>query len=208
MSLIIPFILGIFIAAIGIFPPGMLNMTVAKLSISESKKAALWFAFGSVILVFIQCFVGVYFAKYLDSHQEVSDNIKKFGVVIFILLTIFFIYNGLRSKKPKIEVKIENKKNRFWYGVTLSSFNMFAIPYYAFVSLTLASKDIFSFTLLSVFLFAFGAAIGTFGIFYLYAVLFKKIEDKVHFLVNNINFLIATVTGLVTITSLYKLFFA
>ena len=61
----------------------------------------------------------------------ISDNLKKFGVVIFILLTIAFLYAGLKAKKPKVEVEIKDKKNRFIYGVTLSSLNMFAIPYYA-----------------------------------------------------------------------------
>ncbi|MFC4738708.1 LysE family transporter [Flavobacterium ponti] len=206
MSIILPFVLGFFIAAIGIFPPGMLNMTIAKLSITENKKQALLFAYGAVFVVLIQCFTGLYFAKFLDSHPVISDNLKKFGVVIFILLTIGFIYAGLKSKKPNVEVEIKDKKNRIIYGITLSSLNMFAVPYYAFLSLTLASKNIFNFSLLSIIIFSIAAALGTYFIFYIYALLFKKIEHRVGFITNNINFLIAAVTGIVAITSLYKMF--
>jgi threonine/homoserine/homoserine lactone efflux protein len=206
MSIILPFVLGFFIAAIGIFPPGMLNMTIAKLSITENKKQALLFAYGAVFVVLIQCFTGLYFAKFLDSHPVISDNLKKFGVVIFILLTIGFIYAGLKSKKPNVEVEIKDKKNRIIYGITLSSLNMFAVPYYAFLSLTLASKNIFDFSLLSIIIFSIAAALGTYFIFYIYALLFKKIEHRVGFITNNINFLIAAVTGIVAITSLYKMF--
>lgn len=206
MNILLSFISGFLIAAFGIVAPGMLNMTIAKLSITESKKQALLFAYGAVFIVFIQCFTGLYFAKFLDSHPVVSDNLKKFGVVIFILLTIAFIYAGLKSKKPQVDMEIKDKKNRFLYGISLSSLNMFAIPYYAFVSLTLASKNVFDFTLLSILIFSIAATLGTYFIFYLYAILFKKVEHKVTFITNNINFLIAAVTGIVAISSLYKMF--
>ena len=205
MTLVVAFILGFFIAAVGIVAPGMLNMTIAKISVSESKKEALLFAFGAVVVVLIQCFVGVYFAKFIDANPSVSENLKKFGTVIFILLTFFFLFNGIRAKKPKPEVQIKNKKNRFVYGATLSSLNMFAVPYYAFISLTLASKEVFDFGLLSIIVFSIAAALGTYFIFYLYAILFKKIEHKVSFISNNINFLIAAITGLVAVSSMYKL---
>ena len=205
MNIILPFILGFLIAAVGIFPPGMLNMTIAKLSVKENKQQALLFAYGAVLIVLIQAFTGLYFAKFLDSHPVVSDNLKKFGVVIFIILTIAFIYAGLKSKKPTVEVEIKDKKNRFIFGVSLSSLNMFAIPYYAFLSLTLASKNIFDFELVSIIIFSIGAALGTYFIFYIYALLFKKIEHKVGFITNNINFLIAAVTGIVAISSIYKM---
>ncbi|RBA29928.1 LysE family transporter [Flavobacterium tibetense] len=205
MTILLSFILGFFIAAVGIVAPGMLNMTIAKLSVSEDRKQALLFAFGAVLIVLVQSFVGVYFAKVLGANPNISENLKKFGTVIFILLTAFFIYNGFRAKKPKLDVAIKSKNNRFIYGITLSSLNMFAIPYYAFVSLTLASKDIFQFTLPNILIFSFAAALGTFFIFYLYAVLFKKVEHKVTFITNNINFLIAAITGLVAVSSLYKM---
>lgn len=205
MSIILPFILGFLIAAVGIIAPGMLNMTIAKLSITENKKQALLFAYGAVFVVFIQCFTGLYFAKFLDSHPVVSDNLKKFGVIIFILLTIGFVYAGLKSKKPQVEVEIKDKKNRLLYGISLSSLNMFAIPYYAFISLTLASKNIFNFDILSIIIFSVAATLGTYFIFYLYAILFKKIEHKVGFITNNINFLIAAVTGIVAVSSLYNM---
>ena len=208
MTILLSFLLGFFIAAVGIVAPGMLNMTIAKLSVSEDRKQALLFAFGAVLVVLIQCFVGVYFAKVLDANPNISENLKKFGTVIFILLTVFFIYNGFRAKKSKLEVAIKSKSNRFIYGITLSSLNMFAIPYYAFVSLTLASKDVFQFILPNILIFSFAAALGTFFIFYLYAILFKKVEDKVTFITNNINFLIAAVTGLVAVSSLYKMLIA
>ncbi|VXB24993.1 Lysine transporter LysE [Flavobacterium sp. 9AF] len=205
MEYLISLLLGFFIAFIGIIPPGMLNMMVAKLSVNETKKSGMLFGYGAATIVIIQCFLGLYFAKFLDSHPAVSENLKKFAVVIFILLTLFFIYSGIKSKKPKKDVEIKSKSNRFLYGMMLSSFNMFAIPYYVFSSLTLSSKNIFDFSPLSNFFFIVGAGSGTLLVFYIYAMVFRKIEDRVSFLIKNINFFIAAITGIVAISSIYKM---
>ena len=208
MIYLLAIILGLIIAIVGIIIPGMLNMTIAKISVNESQKQSLKFALGAVVVVFIQCFLGTYFAKFLDSNPVFSDGLKKVGTFIFIGLTIAFIIMGLNAKKKKaIDVKIEKKKNRFIHGMVLSSFNMFAIPWYALSSLMIASKDLFHYDLISIFLFSLSAAIGTYFVFYLYAKFFKKIEHKLTFIVQNINFLIAALTGIVAISSIYKMYF-
>ncbi len=201
-------VLGLFVSIIGIIIPGMLNMTIAKISVKENQQQALNFAFGAVVVVFFQAFLGTYFAKFLDAHPFFSEGLKKIGTFIFIGLTIAFIIMGFKAKsKKQKKVIIETKKNRFLYGVVMSSLNMFAIPWYAFTSLMMASKDWFVYDLLSIVLFSLSAASGTYFVFYLYALYFKKIEHKLSFIVQNINFFIAFLTGLVAISSLYKMYF-
>jgi threonine/homoserine/homoserine lactone efflux protein len=201
-------VLGLFISIVGIIIPGMLNMTIAKISVKENQQQALNFAFGAVVVVFFQAFIGTYFAKFLDAHPFFSDGLKKIGTFIFIGLTIAFVIMGCKAKsKKRKKVTIETKNNRFLYGVVMSAFNMFAIPWFAFTSLMMASKDWFVYDLLSIVLFSISAASGTYFVFYLYALYFKKIEHKLSFIVQNINFFIAFLTGLVAISSLYKMYF-
>ena len=208
MMFALALVLGLFISTIGIIIPGMLNMTIAKISVKENQQQALNFAFGAVVVVFFQAFLGTYFAKFLDAHPFFSEGLKKIGTFIFIGLTIAFIIMGFKAKsKKRKKVTIETKKNRFLYGVVMSSLNMFAIPWYAFTSLMMASKDWFVYDLLSIVLFSLSAASGTYFVFYLYALYFKKIEHKLSFIVQNINFFIAFLTGLVAISSLYKMYF-
>ena len=178
MGFIADFIAGYLVAFAGFFAPGMLNVLAAKISITENKRAAMLFIFGTLTIVLLQAFTGVYFAKFLDSHPGVSDTLKKFGTVIFVVLTIVFF---------------------------LGSFNMFAIPFFAISSLTLASKDLFDFSLTSIIIFSIAAVLGTFTIFYSYAIFFKKIESKVDILINNIYFVLAAFTGFVAIFSIYKM---
>jgi threonine/homoserine/homoserine lactone efflux protein len=201
-------VLGLFISIVGIIIPGMLNMTIAKISVKENQQQALNFAFGAVVVVFFQAFIGTYFAKFIDAHPLFSEGLKKIGTFIFIGLTIAFVIMGCKAKSnKKIKVTIETKNNRFLYGVVMSAFNMFAIPWFAFTSLMMASKDWFVYDLLSIALFSISAASGTYFVFYLYALYFKKIEHKLSFIVQNINFFIAFLTGLVAISSLYKMYF-
>ena len=208
MTFVLAIFLGLIISIGGIIIPGMLNMTIAKLSIKENQKQALNFALGAVVVVFIQSFLGTYFAKFLDANPVFSEGLKKIGTIIFIILTIAFTIMGLKAKKQKeIKVDIEAKRNRFFYGMAMSSFNMFAIPWYAITSLMMASKELFQYDMISIVLFSISAAIGTYFVFYLYAKFFKKIEHKLTFIVQNINFLIATLTGIVAVSSLYKMFF-
>jgi len=208
MSFVLAIFLGLIISIVGIIIPGMLNMTIAKISIKENQAQALNFALGAVLVVFIQSFLGTYFAKFLDANPVFSEGLKKAGTLIFIGLTIAFVLMGLKANKnKKVEVKIENKRNRFFYGMALSSFNMFAIPWYALTSLMMASKELFSYDMISIVLFAFSAAVGTYIVFYLYAKFFKLIEHRLIFIVKNINFLIAGLTGFVAISSLYKMYF-
>lgn len=207
MTFVLAFILGLVISIVGIIIPGMLNMTIAKISVNENQSQALKFAFGAVVVVFIQSFLGTYFAKFLDANPVVSEALKKIGTFIFIGLTVAFIVMGINAKmKKNIEVKVEAKRNRFFYGVAMSFFNMFAIPWYAFTSLMVASKNWFEYDIVSIILFSIAAAIGTYVVFYLYAKFFKFIEHRMTFVVQNINFLIAALTGFVAISSLVKMF--
>ncbi len=208
MTFVLAIFLGLIISIGGIIIPGMLNMTIAKISVKESQKQALNFALGAVVVVFIQSFLGTYFAKFLDANPVFSEGLKKIGTIIFIILTIAFTIMGLKAKKQKeIKVEIEAKRNRFFYGMAMSSFNMFAIPWYAITSLMMASKELFQYDMISIVLFSISAAIGTYFVFYLYAKFFKLIEHKLTFIVQNINFLIAALTGIVAASSLYKMFF-
>jgi|AntRauMFilla1563_2_1112583.scaffolds.fasta_scaffold00910_7 threonine/homoserine/homoserine lactone efflux protein len=205
MQFLFDFFFGYLIAFIGFLAPGMLNVLAAKISITESKKAAVLFVFGILTVVFIQVFTGVYFAKFLDSHPSVSQTLKQFGTVIFILLTVLFLIKGFKVKRPNNDVEIKSKQNRYVYGLMMGSFNMLAIPFFALSSLTLASKDLFDYSLPSIIVFTIGAVLGAFTIFYSYVVFFKKIQHKVDLLINNIFFILAGFTGLVALMSIYKM---
>ncbi|MDO5607283.1 MAG: lysine transporter LysE [Capnocytophaga sp.] len=205
MVILLIVIIGLLSSFVGVIPPGMLNMSVAKLSVLRGKKAALIFAGGASFIVFFQSFTGVYFAKYVLSHPDIEHHLRVAGAVIFVLLTLFFIFSGIKSNRKVPNEYVKSRSNHFMHGMTLSALNLFPIPYYAFVGFSLTQRLWVGSLEFSVFLFSIAAATGTFLAFLVYIRLFKKLEDKLQFITRNINFIIALITGTVAVISICKL---
>lgn len=203
--MVLPFFFGFIAAAVGITPPGLINMTAAKVSLKDGRNEAISFAIGATIIVFFQTFLALLFANFIDSRPDIINKLQEFGLFIFIALTIYFFWNAKRPKIPKSEVKIRSKTNRFFLGMLLSVLNLFPIPYYVFISITLSSYGCFFFDKKFILSFVSGVVIGSFLVFYMYILFFKKRESKSSFLMDNGNYIIGTITGLVSLFTLFKL---
>jgi threonine/homoserine/homoserine lactone efflux protein len=204
LNTIIPFLSGFIAAAIGIFPPGLINMTAAKISVVDGKTRALMFTLGAVIIIFFQTLIALIFARYIDSHIEVLVLLREVGFVIFSILTIYFLWIAKKSEnKIEDKIKIRSKKSRFFLGMFLSAINFFPIPYYVLVSVSLASFEYFSFETNAIYTFVSGAVFGSFLVFYAYIAFFKKIESKTDFIIKNMNTIIGSITGFVAISTLF-----
>ncbi|WP_395053775.1 LysE family transporter [Flavobacterium sp.] len=203
MNIILPFLFGFLAAAIGVFPPGLINMTATKVSLTDGKKQAMMFVLGALIVIFFQTYISVIFAEYIDKHDEVVVLFREIGLAVFIILTFYFL---VFAKKPNIKdqenLKVKSKRSRFFMGMVLSAINFFPIPYYVLISITLASFNVFSFEVLPICSFVFGVVTGSFLIFYWYVVFFNKLKSKTDFFVNNMNRIIGSITGLVSIITL------
>jgi hypothetical protein len=117
-------------------------------------------------------------------------------------LTDYFFLTSKKIKRKKNEIKLKSKKSRFFLGMLLSALNLFPIPFYVFVSVTLASYNYFSFEKSFVYSFVIGSGLGALFAFYCYIVFFKKMERKTNFLLINMNYIIGSITGLVSIITL------
>lgn len=209
MSVLFAFAFAILFSFVGVLPPGIVNMTVANYSVKKSLKRARKFINGAILVVFLQAVLAYYFATFLESHPQVMQNLKLVGSVVFILLTIFFLGKGIQNSiSSKEEIKKRSTKSKmkpFLHGVFISGLNVFPIPYYAFVSLYLSAFIEDFFTNLVGVAFVIGVTLGTFIVFLCYAYLFRKIKHKVTFFIKNINFIIAIITGLIAVFTIYNL---
>lgn len=206
MALLTPLFSGFIAAAIGIIPPGLLNMTAAKINLKEGKKNALWFVVGAVLVIFFQVSVAVLFARVIDNRPDVMTLLREVGFVIFSILTIYFLFIAKEPKnKKKSKIKKSSKKSRFFLGMLLSGLNFFPIPYYVLVSVTLASYHLFVFENNIIFTFVLGSVLGSFAALYSYIAFFGKIEQKTDYLMRNMNKIIGTITGLVAVVTLFNI---
>lgn len=206
MGFILPFFLGFIMSFIGVFPPGLINMTAAKISVQDGRNRAMLFTLGALIIVFFQTLISLIFARYIDAHQEVVVLLREIGFGIFTLLTIYFLLIAKEPKKKKAnEMEIKSKRSQFFLGMLISALNFFPIPYYAFVSVSLASFHYFTFETSSIYSFVVGVVLGSFVIFYSYIAFFKKIEAKTNFITKNMNNIIGSITGIMAFLTLYHI---
>lgn len=205
MGFALPLFLGFLTSSVGITPPGLINMTAAKVGLKEGRTQALVFAAGASLVVIFQALIAVLFAKFLDRHPEIVIMLREVGLAIFGALTIYFFIIGKNVKPEKKEIKLYSRKSRFFMGMLLSALNFFPIPFYVFVSITLASFNYFSFDKSFIYTFVFGSGIGAYFAFYCYIAFFKKMESRTAFILKNMNYIIGSVTGLISILTLVNI---
>ena len=145
------------------------------------------------------------FARFISTHVEIVSVLQETGIAIFTGLSIYFFWIAKKPKKPKKDIKIKGKSNRFFFGLLMSLLNFLPIPFYVFASMSIASSGYFHFEKYEILYFVIGVVFGSFAVFYLYIVAFKFIENKTNFLMKNINTIIGCVTTFMAVFTLFKL---
>jgi len=193
---------GIAMAYFGLISPGMLNMTVLKTRLNVGKIESVKFALGASVIVFFQAGIALFFADFLIANPKVIAALKIAGVFVFFILAIFFFM--LSRKKMEAKRKI-TKGNYFFKGMAMSSVNMLAIPFYLGISIYLGSINKIIIEQPYIFLFIFGAATGSFLLFYTYIFFANVISKKISFIATNINIILSLLFLSLGIFTLIKL---
>ena len=205
MNYITPIFFGFISAFIGIIPPGLINMTAAKVNHKEGKRNALWFVFGAILVISFQVFFAILFAKIINSRPDIVTLLREIGFGIFTALTIYFLLIAKAPTGKTKKLKKRSKTKRFFLGMLLSALNFFPIPYYVFVCISLASFKLFLFDLTSILIFVIGSVMGSFLGFYVYISFFGRIESKRDYIMKNMNTIIGSITGLISIITLINI---
>jgi threonine/homoserine/homoserine lactone efflux protein len=199
LSITVIFFLGLFVALIGVVPPGLLNMTAARISLKEGAGRGIMFSTGVCIVVYIQTYVAAIFARYLSSHSDIVEILQRVAFVIFVLITIYFLVLASKQEEAKPETEIKSRHGRLLHGMLLSVLNVFPIPYQAYMTITLVSFGWMDFERLSIVTYVTGAATGTFVMLYFYIFFFDKIKDRRLTSQKSMNYSIGIITGIVAL---------
>ncbi|MHA7844544.1 MAG: LysE family transporter [Winogradskyella sp.] len=206
MSITVVFFLGLFVALIGVIPPGLLNMTAARISLKEGPGRGITFSSGVCLVVFIQTYIAAIFARYLSNRPDIVEILQRVAFVIFVLITIYFLVIARNQKETNVEEEdIMSKRSRFFHGMLLSALNVFPIPYQAYMTITLASFGWMDFEKTSIVTYVTGAAMGTFVMLYFYIFFFDKIKDKKITSQKSMNYSIGIITGIVALITLINI---
>ena len=205
MDITFIFFLGLVIAFVGVIPPGLLNMTAAKISLKEDANRGILFSIGVCVVVCLQTYLAAIFAKYLSNHPEVINILQRVAFVIFVLITIYFFLLARKQPKPDVEANVRSKHRRFFQGMLLSALNVFPIPYQAYMTLTLASFGWLTFETYSIKAYVAGAATGTFVMLYIYIFFFDKIKNEKLTSQKSMNYIIGAITGIIAVFTLINI---
>lgn len=190
---------------IGVIPPGLLNMTAAKVSLKEGHVRGIVFSAGACTVVFIQTYIATLFASYLSKHYEIIEVLQRVAFVIFVLITVYFLFIAKSQAQQKESREVKSKHSRYFQGVLLSAINVFPIPYQAYITITLASAGWMDFEKFSILSYVSGATMGTFVMLYVYIFFFDKIKSKTFTSQKNMNYIIGTITGVISIVTLINI---
>jgi len=198
MTFLLCLFLGFIISATGSIMPSFLNLTVVKFSLKNGIKSALYLIGGFATVLFFQANIGAYLSSVLMKNSEYLTIIQSVGTVILILLSINFFRLHFISKKQRNKKEIDRSK-AYLHGIGMSLLNTFAIPFY-FTSISfLIGSEYFEYSLLNSLYFSIGSTVGSFFLYTLYAIMARKIKDKLTFIASKMDFVLGCLTGVVGI---------
>jgi len=204
MTIVFNFAIGFVAALLGVIPPGLLNMSAAKISMKEGRKIGLLFSLGVCVMVLIQTFIALLFARYLDMHPEIVDVLQKVALGIFICITIYFFFIADDPRKEVRKDVNNSKTNRFFSGVFLAALNLLPVPYWIYVSITFAGFGWFSFEQVALWACVLASALGTFVMLAIYVWFFRRKQGNLGAKLN-MNYMIGLITAVISIITFIKI---
>lgn len=200
------FLITYFAALVGVVPPGLVNMTVAKTCVEQGKKDGLYVAIGASVVVLFQALVAVLLAKYIFDNPFVHNILLRAGLVIFLLLAVYFFVKARRD--PHIETHSRKGNNKsFLKGMLIALLNVFPIPYFVAVGAAINVGGQLSYDWTLIFTFILAASMGTFTALYFYVLSFLKIEDKTEMFSKYSNYFMAALMLVLVFITLARIFF-
>lgn len=159
-------------------------------------------AAGASFIVFFQALVAILMARYISTHPSVRIMLLRMGLVILILLSIYFFVKSRMKQKP-IPVKEFKSKTSFFKGLGISIINVFPIPFFVVISTLFNTGTDLDYDAWSIFFFSLAAALGTLSTLYLYIFSFIQLGiDRKRFIKNSNLFMGVLMLILIIVTSL------
>lgn len=200
------FLITYFAALLGVIPPGLVNMTVAKTCVEHGKKNGLYVAIGASIVVLLQALVAVLLAKYIFDNPFIRNILLRTGLVIFLLLSVFFYVKARRD--PHIETHSKTPVNRsIFKGMLIALLNVFPIPYFVAVGAAINVGGDLSYDWFLIITFVLAASLGTFTTLYFYVLSFLRIEDKTEVFSKYSNYFMAALMFILVIITVIRIFY-
>lgn len=191
-------------ALVGVIPPGLVNMSVAKACLEKGRRNGILMALGASLIVFFQALVAILISKFIFSNPQVKNMFLQVGIVILIFMFIYFLLSANR-KKTQRNIKKRTGTKSFFTGILVSALNIFPIPYFVLIGTLLTNNFKISFTIYDDLFFALSAAIGTLTTLYFYIFFIMKIDGKTELFKKYSNYFMAALMLILIIVTFARL---
>lgn len=201
------FIITYLAAFVGVLPPGLVNMTVAKTCLQRGKKNGILVALGACFIVLFQALIAILLAKYIFNNDYVRNILLRTGVVIFILMGIYFLIAAKKSKVRRVKAVKHRGLRSLGKGVLISVINILPIPYFCALGAALNVNGQVTYHFLAIATFMLAAAAGSFTALYIYILGFERIQRKAVKLTKYTNYFMAALMLVLVILTLIRMFY-
>ncbi|RYG09030.1 MAG: lysine transporter LysE [Chitinophagaceae bacterium] len=184
--LLLTFLIGIVLNAMGYIPPGNINLTVAQLTINKGMRQALYFILSFSCVEVFFTFGMMRFARWISSDVNLDSNISevRLGTYVDAFMIVLFIVMGTitwvnRKKVPKTRAEDNrSRKGSVFYGMLLGVLNPVQIPFWLFFGNYVILHEWIQTNYLSLIIFSIGSGLGSALALYGYAHFARYIQEK------------------------------
>lgn len=184
-------------------PAGMINMSVAEMSIRRGRPAGILMALGAAFVEFFQIFVAIKFASIINGSPAFDMTLNVLATIIFVSLTIYYFFYA-KPVNPGQGVDVP-KYRTFFRGMAVSSLNVLVFPYWIFISTYLNTNDLLDLSYTNIAIFSLGGMAGGFGLFAVYACLADFIIKRSKNVASYVNKVIGALFLLLSVYQFYRM---
>ena len=199
------FLITYFAALLGVVPPGLVNMSVAKTSLKRGQQNGMYMAVGASTIVLLQATIAIQLARYIFNNDYVNSVLLRAGFVIFLIMMVYFLIMAQR-RRNEVEVSPTSGIRSVLKGLMIGALNIFPIPYFVALGAALNVNGNVEYHLLNNAVFVLAAGLGTFSTLYLYALFFAKIESEGNFFAKYSNYFMAGLMLVLVIITFIRIF--
>lgn len=200
------FLVTFFASLIGVIPPGLVNMTVARTCLERGKNNGILVAVGASVIVVFQALVAILLAKYIFFNPFVRNILLRTGAVIFFFMAIYFFAKA-KQRSTKIKVYRNSDTRSFFKGVMMSAINVLPIPYFCAIAAGLSVSGKIEYDALRIIIFIIAAGAGTFVTLYFYVFSFLKIEKKTASITKYSNYFMGVLMLILVVITLARIIY-
>ncbi|WP_421830085.1 LysE family transporter [Larkinella sp.] len=152
------FVVGWVVSFLGSLPPGVLNLTIVRVSLRQGLRAALEFALACTLIEFLYGYIAVWLTEQIAPYAFFKLLTDGFTLLLLLMLGLYYLRKQSRPPTPADRPAT----SAFGLGLGLSVVNVAAFPFWLFYTVLLTRKGWVSLAgSPSVLVYVLGIALGT-----------------------------------------------